>query len=60
MTLLCIYDFCVFMTSVCVYFLIRMDVFFVEKRSETPNAQVKTQGCKMSSSQSIPTFKKMF
>lgn len=35
-----------------------MDVFFVEKISETPNAQVKTLGCKMSSSQSIPTFKK--
>lgn len=45
MTLICVYDFCVFMASVCFFFFLNKDgcvLYREQKLCETPNAQVKT------------------
>lgn len=62
MTIVFVYDFYVFTTSVWLFFfLTRMGMFFVEKRScEKPQMlRLRPKEDKMPSSQTIPTYNKM-
>lgn len=58
MTLVCVYDFCLFTTSV--WFLNKDGCVLCREKMlcETPDAQVNTQGYKISSSQSLHRFLK--